>query len=192
MGEKEAKKNDKTNHANAGKEETSAKPAEADAVLVPKEEYEALKARAAERDAFSDKFVRAHAEFENARKRIEKEKTDFVRYATDGLVMELLPVVDNLELSEKYIKEAKDFKAVQQGLDMIHLQIQKLLKDIGVERIKAVGEKFDPHMHDPLETEETDDKDKEDGLVVAELKPGYTFNGRLLRPASVKIIKRKP
>jgi len=201
MSEKEAKKNGKANHAApgkggdtatpAGKASDAAAPAAVEAVSLPKAEYEALKARAAERDAFSDKYVRAHAEFENARKRIEEEKTDYVRYATDGLVMELLPVVDNLELSEKYIKEAKDFKAVQQGLDMIHIQIQKLLKDIGVERIKTVGEKFDPHVHDPLETEETGDADKDDGRVVAELKPGYTLNGRLLRPASVRIIKRK-
>ena len=74
---------------------------------------------------------------------------------------------------------------------MIQLQMQKLLKDIGVERIKTLGEKFDPHQHEALEVEETGDKDKEDGLVIGELKPGYKFNGRLLRPASVKIVKRK-
>lgn len=158
------------------------------AVTLSRGEYDALCAKAAERDALQDKYVRAHAEFENARKRIEKEKADYLRYATDGLIMELLPVVDNLELSEKYIKEAKDFKAVQQGLDMIHLQIQKLLKDIGIERIKTVGELFDPHLHDPLEVVETDDKDN---VVVGELKPGYRMNGRLLRPASVRIAKKK-
>lgn len=196
MNDKEAghpgntKKNGKANAAGAAKPAEAA-PAAPEAVTIPKAELEALRAKAAECDALSDKLIRAHAEFENARKRIEKEKADFMRYATDGLVMELLPVVDNLELSEKYIKEAKDFKAVQQGLDMIHLQIQKLLKDIGVERIKAVGEKFDPHLHDALEIEETEDKARGDGLIVAELKPGYRFNGRLLRPSSVKIVKQK-
>lgn len=193
MSEKEAKKN---NHAKAAapeqpKQADGAKAAPPEIVTVPKADYDALVAKAAERDAFSDKYMRAHAEFENARKRIEKEKADYMRYATDGLVMELLPVVDNLELSEKYIKEAKDFKAVRQGMDMIHLQIQKLLKDIGVERVKTAGGTFDPHFHEALEVEETDDASKEDGSIVAELKPGYLFNGRLLRPASVKIVKRK-
>jgi molecular chaperone GrpE len=91
-------------------------------------------------------------------------------------------------MSEKHIKEAKDFKAVQEGVDMIHLQIQKFLKDIGVERIKTLGEKFDPHVHEAVET--VDDKDKEEGVITEELKPGYKFNGKLLRPASVKIVKR--
>jgi len=103
-------------------------------------------------------------------------------------LIEFLPIIDNLEMAEKHIAEARDFKAVQEGVDMIQLQIQKFLKDIGLERIKAVGEKFDPHMHEAIETEES--KDKEDGLIVAELKPGYRFNGRLLRPAMVRIAKR--
>jgi molecular chaperone GrpE len=157
-------------------------------VTLSKAEYEALKAKADERDAFSDKYVRAHAEFENVRKRLEKEKIDFMKYANEGLIFEFLPIIDNLEMAEKHIKEAKDFNSVREGVDMIQMQIQKFLKDIGLERIKAVGEKFDPHMHEPIETE--DSKDKDDGLIVAELKPGYRFNGKLLRPASVKIIKK--
>ena len=65
--------------------------------------------------------------------------------------------------------------------------IQKFLKDIGVEKIKTVGEKFDPNFHEAVET--ADLKDKEEGTIVEELKPGYTFNGKLLRPASVKTVK---
>ena len=157
-------------------------------VTLVKKEYDALKAKADERDAFNDKYVRAHAEFENVRKRLEKEKIDFVKYANEGLIFEFLPIIDNLEMAEKHIKEAKDFNSVREGVDMIQMQIQKFLKDIGLERIKTVGEKFDPHMHEPIETE--DSKDKDDGLIVAELKPGYRFNGKLLRPASVKIVKK--
>jgi molecular chaperone GrpE len=160
-----------------------------DLITIAKEEYEALKAKAEERDAFNDKYVRAHAEFENVRKRLEKDKMDFVKYANEGFVLDLLPIIDNLETAEKHIKEAKDFKAVQDGVDMIQLQIQGFLKDIGLERIKVVGEKFDPHVHDPIETVEA--PDKEDGIIVDELKPGYKLNGKLLRPASVKIVKNK-
>ena len=161
-----------------------------EAVSIPKQEYEALKAKAEERDAFSDKYLRAHAEFENARKRMEKDKIEFLKYANDRLMIEFLPILDSLEIAEKHIKEAKDFKAVQEGVDMIQLQIQRFLKDIGVERIKIPeGGKFDPHMHEPIEIVEVEGKNE--GDILAELKPGYKFNGRLLRPASVKIAKKK-
>ena len=157
-------------------------------ITILKSEYEALKAKNDERDSFYDKYVRAHAEFENARKRIEKDKADSLKYANECFVVDFLPIIDSLEMSEKHIKEAKDFKAVQEGVDMIHILIQKFLKDIGVEKIKTVGEKFDPHFHEAVEI--VDSKDKEEGAIIEELKPGYTFNGKLLRPASVKIVKK--
>ena len=162
---------------------------EAENILLPKKEYEEMKAKAQERDDYCDKYVRAHAEFENARKRMEKDKLDYARFANDSLILEFLPILDNLETAEKHLKEAKDFNAVREGVDMIQVQIQKFLKDIGVERIKTVGEKFDPHMHEPIEV--VDAADKDDGNILAELKPGYKLNGRLLRPASVKIAKKK-
>ena len=160
-----------------------------DVVSLSKSEYEALKLKADERDGYLDKFVRAHAEFENAKRRMEKDRIDSMKYANDSFVLDFLPIADNLEKAERYIKEAKDFKAVQDGVNMIHLQIQKFLKDIGVERIKTVGEKFDPHMHDPLETE--DAKENEEGVISAELQAGYKVNGRLLRPASVRVTKKQ-
>jgi len=164
------------------------KPLIEEMVTIPKKEYEALKSKHDERDLYYDKYVRAHAEFENAKKRMEKEKGDYLKFANESFVIDLLPIIDSLEISEKHVKEAKDFKAVQEGVDMIHVQIQKFLKDIGVEKVKTAGEKFDPHMHEAIET--IDMKDKEEGLIIEELKPGYTFNGRLLRPASVKIVKK--
>jgi molecular chaperone GrpE len=178
MSEKQNEKHEKE-QANEHKDEK---------VMLSKAEYDLLKSKSDERDAFYDKYVRAHAEFENIRKRLEKEKGDFIKYANEGLLLEFLPIIDSLEIAEKHIKEAKDFDAVREGVDMIQVQIQKFLKDIGLERVKTVGEKFDPHLHEAVETEES--KDKDDGLIVTELKPGYRLNGRLLRPASVKIIKK--
>ncbi len=160
-----------------------------DVITISKKEFETLKTKSEERDGFYDQYLRAHAEFENAKKRMEKEKIDFLRYANERLVFEFLPILDNLEIAERHIKEAKDFKAVQEGVDIIQAQIQKFLKDIGIEKIETVGKKFDPHLHEAIEVEESPDKD--DGLIVAELKPGYNFNGKLLRPASVKIVKHK-
>jgi len=176
------------NKKNGKDDKVEASPEEA-LVTIPKTEYDALAAKAGESAASNDKYVRAHAEFENIRKRMEKEKADFIRYASESLILDLLPIIDNLEIAEKHIKEAKDFKAVQDGVDMIQLQMQGFLKDIGLERMNTVGEKFDPHVHEPIETVEA--SDKEDGTIVAEMKPGYKFNGRLLRPAAVKIVKNK-
>lgn len=154
-----------------------------------KSDIEALKTKADERDLYYDKYLRLQAEFDNAKKRFEKDKGDLLRYANDGFLLEFLPILDNLEAAERYIKEAKDFKAVQEGVDIIQQQIQRFLKDIGVERVKTVGGKFDPHVHDAMEVDEA--AGGEDGRIIAELKPGYKMNGRLLRPASVKIVKCK-
>ena len=182
MKDKDNKEKNKENNKN------DVGPQAEETVAIPKSEYDALKSKREEKDLFYDKYVRAHAEFENARKRIEKDKADSLKYANESFVLDFLPIIDSLEISEKHIKEAKDFLAVQEGVDMIHVLIQKFLKDIGVEKIKTVGEKFDPHFHEAVET--VDLKDKEEGMIVEELKPGYTFKGKLLRPASVKTVKR--
>jgi molecular chaperone GrpE len=186
-------KKDKTaevGKAPCGKAVDAGSTAGGETVNIPKNDYEALKTAAEERDDFRDKYVRAHAEFENVKKRLEKEKVDFARFANERLIEEFLPILDNLEIAESHIKEAKDFKAIQEGVDMIQSQIQNFLKDIGVERIKSVGERFDPNLHEAVETEES--AGKEDGLIVSEFKAGYRLNGRLLRPASVRIVKKKP
>jgi len=162
---------------------------QSDIGTVPKSEYDAIKAKADERDLYYDKYLRLQAEFDNAKKRFEKDRGDLLRYANDAFLLEFMPILDNLEAAEKHIKEAKDFKAVQEGVDIIQAQIQRFLKDIGVERVKTAGEKFDPHVHDAIEVDETGKGD--DGVIIEELKPGYKLNGRLLRPASVKISKKK-
>lgn len=180
----------KENHKNnrPGMKDIGAKNKEnEERVSVSKEEYEALRKRASERDAMYDQYLRSCAELENAKKRFEREKADVMRYATEGIIIDFLPILDNLEIAEKHMKEAKDFEAVRQGVDMIQLQIQDFLREIGLERLKVSGEKFDPHQHEAVETEES--KEKENGLIVEELKAGYTLNGRLLRPAVVKIVK---
>jgi len=171
------------------KAEDAAHKIEEGVVSMSKPEYDAIKAKADERDLYYDKFLRIQAEFDNAKKRFEKDKGDLLKYANDGFLLDFMPILDNLEAAEKHIKEAKDFKAVQEGVDIIQMQIQRFLKDIGVERVKTEGEKFDPHTHDAIEVEET--KDGDDGVIIKELKPGYRINGRLLRPASVKISKKK-
>jgi len=178
-----------SSHNKNGKTNDQRPTADDKTVEASASDYEALKAKAEERDLYYDKYLRLQAEFDNAKKRFDKDKSDILRYANDDFLLEFMPILDNLEAAEKHIKEAKDFEAVQEGVDMIQMQIQRFLKDIGVERVKTVGEKFDPHMHEAIEA---DEKSKDgDGMVIGELKPGYKLNGRLLRPASVKIAKRK-
>ncbi|PIU41044.1 MAG: nucleotide exchange factor GrpE [Candidatus Omnitrophica bacterium CG07_land_8_20_14_0_80_42_15] len=158
-------------------------------VVMTNEEYELLKVRAEERDKFYDKYVRSQAEFENALKRFDREKESILKYANEGFISDFLPIVDSLEMSERHIKEAKDFEAVRVGVDMIHGQIQKFLKELGVERIKSVGEKLDPNIHDVVDIVESDDM--EEGIIVEELKAGYKLNGKVIRPAAVKVVKKK-
>jgi len=160
-----------------------------DKITISKEEYETLKRHSSEKEHFYDKYLRAHAEFENALKRLQKEREAFVKYANEGLIVDFLPIVDSLEMAERHIKEARDFDAVRQGVDMIHGQIQRFLRELGVERVKSVGEKFDPNVHDVIEAATEDGG--EDDTVVEELKPGYKLNGKLLRPASVKVVRKK-
>jgi len=169
--------------------EKDVKP-DSEIITLPRKDYDELAAKAVESDNLKDKYMRAHAEFENARKRLEKDRSDFMKYANEGLIMDFLPILDNLEIAEKHIKEAKDFKAVQEGVDMIQGQIQKFLGEIGLARIKTEGEKFDPHIHEAVAT--SDENGKDDGLITEELKAGYKLNGKLLRPAMVKIAKKKP
>src|SRR3989338_7508997 len=85
-------------------------------VTISKKEYDTLRLKSEERDSYYDKYLRAHAEFENSRKRLEKERIDFLKYANEGLILDFLPILDNLEIAEHHIKESKDFKAVQEGV----------------------------------------------------------------------------
>lgn len=156
-------------------------------VTIPAAEYETLKHAQKERDSFYDKFVRSHAEFENARKRLDREKSDFLKFASSEFVLKLLPIMDNLDVAMRHLKDAQDVAAVKEGMAMIQNDVQKFLSEIGVEKIKTVGQKFDPLFHDALEFS---DAEGDEGTVVEELKAGYALNGKMIRPAVVKIIKR--
>ena len=173
----------------AGKVKEDTEKIREDQITISKEEYETLKRHSSEKEHFYDKYLRAHAEFENALKRLQKEREAFLMYANEGLIMDFLPIVDSLEIAERHVKEAKDFDAVRQGVDMIHRQIQRFLKELGVERVQSAGEKFDPNVHEVIEVVEEDSG--EDDTIIEELKPGYKLNGKLLRPASVKVVRKK-
>jgi molecular chaperone GrpE len=136
---------------------------------------------------WQDRFLRKAAEFENYRKRAEKEKTDSMMSAKSSVLIEFLPVADACERALRILNETQDGPSnVQQfheGVELLYKQVLDALGKTGVVPIKAEGKRFDPHMHEALSREET--ADSEEGTVIGELRRGYLFKDRLLRPAQV-------
>lgn len=139
-------------------------------------------------DSLWDSYLRLQADFDNYKKRFFKERTDFIKFANEGLILELLGILDNFERGIKSAEQKKNYDLLHQGVDMISRQLHSLLREKGLQRIEVMGEKFDPHLHDALEVVESD---AEEGIIVEELQPGYILNGRILRHAKVKVSKGK-
>lgn len=146
---------------------------------------EELQALRAERTTLMDRLARQQAEFENARKRNVKAQAEFSEYALADVAKSLLPVLDNLERALEHKTEAKDFSS---GVELIYRQLQDTLNKIGVDPIAAEGAQFDPEWHEAVETAESD---SQENRVLDELQRGYTFKGRLLRPAMVRVSRHK-
>lgn len=136
-----------------------------------------------------DKFIRLHAEFDNFKKRITKDKQDAIRFANQELIREILPFVDNLERSLQHADETKNIEALRQGIEMTIQHLLKVLEKSGLESIKAKGEPFDPNVHEAIMQVDTDDI--EPNIVVEELQRGYKLHGRVIRPATVTVSKKK-
>ena len=144
-------------------------------------DVEALKA---ERDALQDRLLRTAAEFDNYRKRIDRERRDQSESAAASLLAEVLPVVDNLEraLQAPSGPEAAGYRA---GVELIHRQMVDLLRKRGVTPIEALGADFDPRFHQAVSQESS--QTHRDGEVMEEMQRGYMLGDRLLRPAMVKV-----
>jgi molecular chaperone GrpE len=137
-----------------------------------------------------EKYIRLYAEFENARKRMDREKQEFIRYANEGLILEFLGILDNLERSVEAAKaNHQDYEAFVKGIEMVMAHIFEMLKKNGVKPIEGKGKIFDPHYHEVLMQEETDEMD--DGAVIEEFQKGYCLGERVVRTAKVKVAKKK-
>ena len=134
-----------------------------------------------------DSFVRLQAETDNFRKRLSREKEEFLQYANERLFKELIPIFDNLKRALE--DPSSDTKSLKEGLEMILKQFSSFLEKEKVEPIKAIGEKFDPTVHEALTSEESDEHDE--NTIISEFVKGYTINNRVLRPSQV-IISKKP
>jgi molecular chaperone GrpE len=142
-------------------------------------EFDQLKG---ERDQLLDRLARLQAEFENARKRTEREKTEFRDYATGSVIEQFLPVLDHFELA---LKSTGSVEQLRSGVELIVKQMEEILRQMQVVAIPALGEAFDPRLHEALGTVERDDLP--DQHVAEEIRRGYRLRERLLRPALVRV-----
>jgi molecular chaperone GrpE len=168
--------------AGEGGEESSApaKPEAVEAGVVP--EIERLKA---ERDALLDRLARLQAEFDNARKRAVRDQQEFREYAAADVIKTILPILDSFERALKTPSgESGDFR---NGIELIYRQFQDALQKIGVQAIPAIGQVFDPRVHEAIEMVDT--TEVEDHHVLDELQRGYKYKDRLLRPAMVRVAR---
>lgn len=140
----------------------------------------------AERASLYDKLLRRQAEFENYRKRVERERAELYQHGREDVLLQFLPVVDNFERALSSLEESEgDAEALRRGVELIHKQFSDALTKLGLETVEAVGHTFDPHVHEAVTTEATD-KHKEN-TVIEEFQRGYKIGDRLLRPAKVKV-----
>jgi len=129
-------------------------------------------------------LLRRQADFDNYRKRIEKERFEDAKRATARLVEGLIPVIDGFEHALAAHREA-EYESYRKGFELIYKQLLDHLAKLGVERLDPVGKPFDPHLHQAVDRAET--KDQDDGTILQVFQPGYVFHGRVLRPAMVRV-----
>jgi molecular chaperone GrpE len=141
----------------------------------------------AEIAALRDKYLRTAADFDNFRKRTRREVDDAERRGREVLLRELLPVFDNLERALQVANQATDVRAVAEGIGMVLRQFGDTLERANIRRVSALGEPFDPTMHEAVQQIET--RDQAPGTIVAEVQPGYVSGDKLVRAALVVVAK---
>ena len=183
MSDKEVKINPNVNkdvdNANI---EQSAK-AQAAAAETAKADAEMAKVTA-ELEELRQTLLRRQADFDNYRKRIEKERFEDSKRATARVIEGLIPVIDGFEHALAAHREA-EYDNYRKGFELIYKQLLESVTKLGVERIEPVGKLFDPHLHQAVDRAET--TDHEDGTILQVFQPGYVFHGRVLRPAMVRV-----
>lgn len=168
-------------------EKKAKKPAKEKMIKVKESEHAQLVEDAAK---YKDQYVRLYAEFENARKRMDREKQEFIRYANEGIIVEFLTILDDLERSVEAAKtKHEDYEAFVKGIEMVMAHIHDMLKKNDVKRIESEGAAFDPHNHEVLMQEERDDM--EEGAIIEEFQKGYSLGDKVVRTAKVKVAKKK-
>lgn len=158
----------------------------------PPDEKSQLASLKAELQQYQDRFLRKAAEFENYRKRMERERGEAAQLAKSSVLMEFLPIADACERAIESLdgsaEHSESLEHYREGVRLLYKQIHDVFNRIGVVPLAAKGEKFDPHLHEAVAREE--DPEHEENTIVEELRRGYLFKGRLLRPSQVRVAAR--
>lgn len=136
-------------------------------------------------DENQQRFLRAQADFDNFRRRTQKEKEELAQYASMKLITQLLPVVDNFGRALEAAKTGGEVEAFAKGVDMIFRQFESVLEQEGVKPMEVVGQPFNPDFHQAIMQVESEEH--EEGIVVEEVQKGYMLKDKVLRPAMVKV-----
>lgn len=136
-----------------------------------------------------DRCLRLSAEFDNFRKRTLKEREEFIKYANEKLILELIDILENLERGLENAKKSENKDKLIEGMELIYKQFKNVLEKNGLVPIKAVGEKFDPYKHEAMMQTLTDEYDE--GTVLEEFARGYMLNNKVIRYSKVKVSKKK-
>jgi len=148
------------------------------------EERPEVPAKNSEVEELNNKYLRLYADFENYRKRVNKDKEDLVRYGNESLLYELLPVIDNLELAMKHASGNENSGLVQ-GVEVTLKELQRTLEKFGLMRIEARGKQFDPAVHHAMSQVERNDMPEK--MVAEEFRAGYRYRDKVLRPSLVAV-----
>jgi molecular chaperone GrpE len=151
-----------------------------------------LEALAAERDRLlaekaesDDLLLRARAEFDNARRRFDRDRSEYLQFAAMDLVRQILPALDDFERASKAETADREYA---KGVELIYQRLSEILRRMGLEPMETAGQRFDPNQHQAVQRVET--KDAEDQTILEEFQKGYNFRGKLLRPAMVSVAVR--
>ncbi|WPP42775.1 nucleotide exchange factor GrpE [Paenibacillus hunanensis] len=150
--------------------------------VVSKDELDRAQAHAEEQ---TQRLLRAQADFDNFRRRTQKEKEDLAKYASAQLITELIPVIDNFERAMATKPEHPELESFSKGVDMIFRQLSDVLKNAGLTTMETVGQPFNPEFHQAVMQVESEEY--EEGIIVEELQKGYVLKDKVLRPAMVKV-----
>lgn len=155
---------------------------------ISREKWQQMREKAKLAEERFDRLLRLQAEFENYRKRINKERNEFIQYAIEDLICDFLPAIDNFERAIESAHQHDNSKALLQGVEMVYKQVQDILVKRGLERIEALGKKFDPREHEAVMQVESEEHP--DNTVIEESLAGYKLKNKVIRPATVKVSKK--
>lgn len=167
---------------NSSNDSSNEESSEETAVDPKDEEIQQLQLKANENE---EKYLRLYAEFENYKRRIQKENETNKTYQSQRVLTDILPTIDNIERALQIEGDDESFKSLQKGVQMVHESLLRALKDNGLEEIESEGQAFDPNFHQAVVQD--DNPDFKSGDITQELQKGYKLKDRVLRPSMVKV-----